>query len=589
MAANGEHFMGDETQTDTDAIVWFDVQTIEGNRKGSINYVVNGYRFRRANQRKDAKMVPLKCINHGSKVGHCPGRGSFNTSTDKAKITIEHNHDPHDVEAHVLKREIYDRAETAMTENLNDIFCDMTRHHPSGTDLTYKMVEPTMSKRRKLNLPSIPQNISEFIQGLKDNPEGLGMHFLDSLELDSEEFGAVFANSKLMKEASEYHTENFISADGTFFVTPTLFYQLFTIHIVIDHHFYPVISVLMDGKTEAKYRVVFAKLKEYLPNLNPTVAMTDHEQASRNALKAIWIDIVVKLCYFHYSQSIFRNVQTNSLTAKYESDVKFKKWVKKIMSLVLLPAEHIVPTFEFLLLETFDFNATDTALLVRFKKYLKSYWLKYAKKDPNMLSVFGRDSATNNGAESFHAKLKRRMPKGNTPAWTFVQKLGDVLDDSYNDFLRMKKHGSDKVYRERRKETVKNIAHRRDMEQKLLLGTCTPMEFLEAVSYTNAKLIQKLQRQFRSNPNMWDEVPNEDFSDLDEEENQNQANFNNNANANLERICCICHGERSAERGMILPCTHTAFCAQCLDTWLEFKRECPLCRGIVQQSFHFTD
>ena len=570
--------------------VWFDIEEVEGQRKGSVNYIVNEYRMRRANERKNAKTVPLKCVDHGSK-DHCPCRGSWDTVRNKAKITIEHNHPPHNISAHVLKREIFNRAENAVTENLNDIFCEMTRHHPAGIDITYKMCEPTMSKRRRLNLPNIPSTISEFIEVLKDNPEGLGMHFLASLEIDSKEFGAIFANRMLMKEASEYHAENFISADGTFFVIPKRpdFYQLFTIHIVIDHHFYPVFSVLMDGKTEQKYTKAFEKLKEFVPNLNPVIAMTDHEQASRNALKAIWKDIVVKLCYFHFSQSIFRNVQTNGLTTKYESIVQFKKWIKKIMSLVLLPAEHIVPTFETLLLQTFDFNVTDTALLVRFKKYLKSYWLKYAKKDPKMLSVFGRDSATNNGAESFHSKLKRRMPKGNTPAWTFVQKLGDVLDDSYNDFLRMKMHGSDKVYRERRKETVKNIAHRRDMEQKLLLGECSPIEFLEAVSYTNSKLIQKLQRQFRSNPNMWDEVPEEDFSDLiEEEENENQAQFNNNAE--MERpMCTICHGERSEERGMILPCTHNSFCASCLDICLELKRQCPLCRGPVDKNITFKD
>ena len=86
--------------------------------------------------------------------------------------------------------------------------------------------------------------------------------------------------------------ELLIFYDGTFFVVPKLFKQLFSISFKADGHHFVTFHILMTGKSTAHYVAVFNFLKNLMPNWNPQSAMADFEDASRLALLQIFPNIL---------------------------------------------------------------------------------------------------------------------------------------------------------------------------------------------------------------------------------------------------------------------------------------------------------
>ena len=108
--------------------------------------------------------------------------------------------------------------------------------------------------------------------------------------------------------------------DGTFKVSPNVFYQVFTIHALIDGSAYPFIYVLLSDKLEEIYLRVLRKLKEMQPTLNPSSIMADYEKASQNACAIVFPGVQMSGCLFHLGQNLWRKVQEFNLAAAYRDD-----------------------------------------------------------------------------------------------------------------------------------------------------------------------------------------------------------------------------------------------------------------------------
>ena len=87
------------------------------------------------------------------------------------------------------------------------------------------------------------------------------------------------------------------------------------------------------------------------------------------------------------------------------------------MAIPFLPASLISPTFN--LITTPNVPTLDSSVglkLEKLKKY-KKYWLTHIS--PEELSIFEVSISSNNGAESYHAKLKARIRSSCPRIWTF--------------------------------------------------------------------------------------------------------------------------------------------------------------------------
>ena len=116
-----------------------------------------------------------------------------------------------------------------------------------------------------------------------------------------------------------------------------------------------------------------------------------------------------------------------------------------VFAVPLLAAADITETYKKLLRETFpELSEADNALISKFKSYIRRFWMN---KDPKKLSFFGLDTSTNNGCESWHAGLKRKMPVAHPPIWKWTSKMNDILEDKANEFKRFQIHESSSVVR----------------------------------------------------------------------------------------------------------------------------------------------
>ena len=101
--------------------------------------------------------------------------------------------------------------------------------------------------------------------------------------------------------------------DGTFKIVKGPFYQLVTLHSLVNaghrSESVPCGYFIMSGKSQADYIGVFEKLKAFMEEdgnaWNIKSAMMDYDLALRNALKKVFNGIKLQGCWFHYCQAIY--------------------------------------------------------------------------------------------------------------------------------------------------------------------------------------------------------------------------------------------------------------------------------------------
>ena len=78
-------------------------------------------------------------------------------------------------------------------------------------------------------------------------------------------------------------------------------------------------------------------------------------------------------CLFHFGQCVWRHVQNNGLSKKYQEDDDFRSDIKKLIALAYLPIDDIIKGFDLVAAE-FDDDAGD------FLDYFKKTWIGEPKR-----------------------------------------------------------------------------------------------------------------------------------------------------------------------------------------------------------------
>lgn len=86
--------------------------------------------------------------------------------------------------------------------------------------------------------------------------------------------------------------------------------------------------------------------------LSPTWAVADFERAFRKALKFHFPSISLKGCFFHFKQAVCRWIFTNGYKVTFAINLAFKKWVRKLTSLAVVPVDLVLEAWESLKVES---------------------------------------------------------------------------------------------------------------------------------------------------------------------------------------------------------------------------------------------
>ena len=105
--------------------------------------------------------------------------------------------------------------------------------------------------------------------------------------------------------------------DGTFNLSPEIFYQISTIHVELNGFAPPCVHVLQANKTERTYNRMIEMLSEET-NPNPGKTPADFEKEALNAFSKKFPHAEISCCYFHLTQSFNRKINEVGLKTYYE-------------------------------------------------------------------------------------------------------------------------------------------------------------------------------------------------------------------------------------------------------------------------------
>ncbi|PKK56915.1 hypothetical protein RhiirC2_631230, partial [Rhizophagus irregularis] len=135
---------------------------------------------------------------------------------------------------------------------------------------------------------------------------------------------------------------------GTFKTVPVIFSQLYTIHAPVggdNSRVLPLVYSLVTSKSVEIYRCLFEELLDFAIenniDLQPSVILTDFEQASIIASRLVFPRIRNKGCFFHLGQSGWRKIQSLGLATRYGDNEQFSLMLCHLFALAFLPSDEI--------------------------------------------------------------------------------------------------------------------------------------------------------------------------------------------------------------------------------------------------------
>jgi hypothetical protein len=117
------------------------------------------------------------------------------------------------------------------------------------------------------------------------------------------------ANIELLKTCETWY------GDGTFSVSPSIFYQMYTINVIYRGKNIPCIYALLADKEEVTYSKMFAIITQFFKTGEfPKNFCSDYEKAVLNAIKTNFPNFSIYGCYFHFAQALWRQMQKKTLS-----------------------------------------------------------------------------------------------------------------------------------------------------------------------------------------------------------------------------------------------------------------------------------
>ena len=207
--------------------------------------------------------------------------------------------------------------------------------------IAFPAVQRTMTKRKSEMYPMIPTNTTMFTEFLLAANDHLKVNFQGTAYCGFDHAGSIFYSEAFVGRIGNYDS---ICYDGTFFIVPKIFNQLFVICVKFGPRYLPVFFVLMTRRLKDHYKAVIQKIRQLVPNFEPRFAIGDFEQASMNAFEETFPGIVIKGCLFHFKRAIKHKLGRLNLINYYDTNITANCFFKLFMGLVFLPQNKIRET-----------------------------------------------------------------------------------------------------------------------------------------------------------------------------------------------------------------------------------------------------
>ena len=112
-----------------------------------------------------------------------------------------------------------------------------------------------------------------------------------------------------------------------------------------DGHLLPCLFVLLPNKTQATYRRMWEQVQLLCPLAHPAEILMDFEKAAMTSFEHTWPTSMVKGCFFHLTQSLWRKVQAVGLQSQYSHDEEFANRIRQIAALAFAAPHEVSALF----------------------------------------------------------------------------------------------------------------------------------------------------------------------------------------------------------------------------------------------------
>jgi hypothetical protein len=118
---------------------------------------------------------------------------------------------------------------------------------------------------------------------------------------------------------------------------------MYNISASIKGKILPLVYTLLNHKNE---KVYFAFFNMFADVLEPTEITLDFELATINAVLKVWPRIILWLCWFHYTQNLWKNIQLKQLAKDYIRVEIVRKLFKYMKYLPFVPVPFVIKAFK---------------------------------------------------------------------------------------------------------------------------------------------------------------------------------------------------------------------------------------------------
>ena len=230
--------------------------------------------------------------------------------------------------------------------------------------------------------------------------------------------------------------------DGTFKSSPSIFFQLYTLHGLCGDITLPFLMCLLPDKQQNTYNRLFSAIKMLRPDFNPATINIDFEHAVINAARENFTGAQIWGCFFHFSQAVWRNLQRHGLSEYYTKDPDYALKMRCFPALAFVPLQEVIHYFEKL---EQSFTEESERLFI---DYFEETWIgrarirnmrgrpEFALAMWNVLERLDHELPwQTNGCKGYHNAINKAMSCSHPTLFKFLETLKREFAVSWTKFF----------------------------------------------------------------------------------------------------------------------------------------------------------
>ena len=332
--------------------------------------------------------------------------------------------------------------------------------HEYATQLTLpskaSLFKVSQRVRQKKDLIQFPDPASRNF----DVPEEFNSFLVHDTGKEDHERIMVFGDNEMIKYLQS--SQSWL-ADGTFKLSPKMFYQLYTVHIQGPGIAPACVYGFLPNKTESTYKRFLDILLSLLPNAAPDKVLIDFELAAMKAFEKALPNANISGCFFHLSQNFIRKIGELGLKNLYHSNPELSLALKLIPSLAFEKLKNVKSSFKLVVediqevCEQLSLDSSEVERIDELCSYFQNTYIEKNLREPLFPpSIWNKREAasegvarTTNAVEGWHFGIQAFFSGSHPSLWRTLENLKkDAATQKYlylqstagTEFSRRKKY-----------------------------------------------------------------------------------------------------------------------------------------------------